>query len=329
MVGAQTLGDVGEFGFLDRILGRLPQGPEVLLGPGDDAAVLDLGGTRVVACTDVLVEGSHFRRDWSSAHDVGRKAVAVNVADVAAMGARPVAVLAGVAAPAELAVDWLTELAEGLRDEAASAGCSVVGGDTVAGPQVSVTVTALGLLDGPAVTRSGARAGDVVAVCGRLGHAAAGLAVLQRGFRSPRALVDVHRCPSPPYAAGPQAREAGASAMIDVSDGLLADLGHVCRASSVAIELDPDAVEVDPQLQAMARGLGVDARAWVYGGGEDHALAACFADDVTLPQGWARIGRVLDVAPDGSSEGLAVSVRGWQELPEGISATGGYQHFAR
>ena len=323
MAAHETLADVGEFGFLDRILGRLPQGPEVLVGPGDDAAVLDLGGTSVVACTDVLVEGFHFRRDWSGGHDVGRKAVAVNAADVAAMGARPIAVLAGVSAPGDLPVGWLTDLADGLRDEAVNAGCSLVGGDTVAGAQVTVTVAALGVLDGPPVIRSGARPGDVVAVCGRLGHAAAGLAVLQRGFRSPRALVDVHRCPSPPYAAGPQARTAGASAMIDVSDGLLADLGHVCSSSSVAIEIDPDAVEVDPQLEAMARGLGVDARAWVYGGGEDHALAACFAADA-VPDGWVRIGRVLPPAADGP----AVAVRGWEKMPDGISASGGFEHFS-
>lgn len=321
MGAGETLGDVGEFAFLDRVLPGLPQGQDVLVGPGDDAAVLDLSGTRVVACTDVLVEGSHFRRDWSSAHDVGRKAVAVNLADVAAMGARPVAVLAGVAAPADLAVDWLTELADGLRDEAATAHCSLVGGDTVAGPVVSVTVTAIGVLDGPPVTRGGARPGDVVALCGRLGYAAAGLSVLQRGFRSPRALVDAHRCPCPPYSAGPQAAALGATAMIDVSDGLLADLGHVAAASSVAIRLDPAALPIDEPIEAMARGLGIDARSWVFGGGEDHALVACFGPQCDLPEGWTVIGTVDD--------GSGVSVDGWQEMPDGLSPSGGYQHFAR
>jgi thiamine-monophosphate kinase len=320
VAAGETLGDVGEFAFLDRVLPGLPQGLQVLVGPGDDAAVLDLLGTQVVVCTDVLVEGSHFRRDWSSAHDVGRKAVAVNVADVAAMGARPVAVLAGVAAPGDLAVDWLVDLARGLRDEAGAAGCSLVGGDTVAGPAVSVTVSALGVLDGPAVTRAGAQPGDVVALCGRLGYAAAGLAVLQRGFRSPRALVDAHRCPTPPYAAGPQAAAAGATAMIDVSDGLLADLGHVAAASSVAIRLVESAVTVEAPIEAMARGLGADPRAWVFGGGEDHALAACFRPGTDLPTGWTDIGEV--------AEGSGVSVDGWDELPVGLASSGGYQHFA-
>lgn len=319
MAAGETLSEVGEFAFLDRVLPGLPQGGDVVVGPGDDAAVLDLAGTRLVACTDVLVEGSHFRRDWSGGHDVGRKAVAVNAADVAAMGARSVALLAGVSAPADLAVDWLTDLAAGLRDEAAAVGASLVGGDTVAGPVVCVTVTALGVLDGPVVTRAGARPGDVVAVTGRLGYAAAGLSVLQRGFRSPRALVDAHRCPTPPYSAGPQAASLGATAMIDVSDGLLADLGHVAAASSVAIRVDPSAVPIDEPIEAMARGLGVDPRAWVFGGGEDHALAACFDPQRELPDGWTVIGTVTD--------GSGVRVEGWQTLPDGLDPAGGYTHF--
>lgn len=319
MAAGETLADVGEFAFLDSVLPGLPQSPAVIVGPGDDAAVLDLGGPAVVACTDVLVEGSHFRRDWSSGHDVGRKAVAVNLADVAAMGARPVAVLAGVAAPSDLPVDWLRELAAGLRDEADAAGCSVVGGDTVAGAAVSVTVSAIGVLDSRAVTRSGAHPGDVVALCGRLGHAAAGLAVLQRGFRSPRALVDAHRCPAPPYAAGPQAAAHGACAMIDVSDGLLADLGHIATASGVGIRLVEATVPVDDSIATMARGLGVDPRTWVFGGGEDHALAACFDAGQNLPDGWTAIGTVTD--------GEGVSVDGWQEMPDGMVP--GYQHFGQ
>ena len=117
MAAGERLRDVGEFGFLARMLPTLPQGAHVELGPGDDAAVVDLGGTRVVACTDVLTEGSHFRRDWSGGRDVGRKAVAVNLADVAAMGARTVALLAGVAAPGDLDASWLDALALGMAEE--------------------------------------------------------------------------------------------------------------------------------------------------------------------------------------------------------------------
>ncbi len=321
VTGGETLDDVGEFGLLARILPTLGQGEHVRVGPGDDAAVLALGSTLLVACTDVLVEGSHFRRDWSSAHDVGRKAVAVNLADVAAMGARPTAVLAGVCVPGDLEVSWLTGLAEGLRDEAAAAGSSLVGGDTVAGEQVCVTVTALGVLDGPVVTRAGARPGDIVAVCGRLGHAAAGLAVLQRGFRSPRALVDAHRCPAPPYAAGPRAAALGATAMIDISDGLLADVGHVAEASSVAVTLVADSVGVDASLEQMGRGLGVDVRSWVFGGGEDHALVACFPAAAELDDQWRVIGRV--------EAGRGVTVEGWDDVPRDLPRSGGHEHFGR
>jgi thiamine-monophosphate kinase len=302
------------------MLPTLPQGAEVALGPGDDAAVLDLGGVQVVVCTDVLVEGSHFRRDWTGGYDVGRKAVAVNMADIAAMGARTVGVLAGVAAPGDIDVDWMTALGQGLADEAAGGGASVVGGDTVAGEQVSVTVTAIGVLDGPLVTRGGARPGDVVAVCGRLGFAAAGLAVLQRGFRSPRALVDAQRCPTPPYAAGPAGAALGATAMIDVSDGLLADLGHIAGQSAVGIVIDPDRVPVADQLAQMGRGLGVDVRSWVFGGGEDHALAACFPPATELPVEWVPVATVV--------EGAGVTVTGWDGMPDGLGA-GGFDHFAQ
>lgn len=316
----ERLGDVGEFAFLNNLLPRLPQGPQVLLGPGDDAAVLDLGAAPVVICTDVLVEGSHFRRTWSSATDVGRKAVAVNAADVAAMGARTVAVLAGVVAPGDLEVSWLGDLVDGMRQECDTVGCSLVGGDTVAGPAVSVTVTAVGVLDGPLVTRAGARPGDLVAVCGRLGYAAAGLAVLTRGFRSPRALVDAHRRPDPPYQAGPQAASLGATAMIDVSDGLLADLGHVAEASGVRIAVDVDALAVPGELEQMGRGLGVDPRTWVFAGGEDHALAATFAPESELPTSWRVIGAV--------TAGNGVEVTGWSEWAA-VLGSGGYEHFGR
>lgn len=315
MTPGESLADTGEFGLLASLLPSLPQGDGVLVGPGDDAAVLDLAGHAVV-CTDVLVEGVHFRRDWSSAHDIGRKAVAVNAADVAAMGARTVAVVVGLAAPADTSIAWLTDLTAGLRDECATVGCSVVGGDTVEGPVVTVAVTAVGVITGRPVTRAGARPGDVVAVSGRLGYAAAGLAVLRRGFRSPRALIDVHRCPTPPYADGPRAAAAQATAMIDVSDGLLGDLGHVAEASGVAIALDGGRLGVPADLESMARGLGVDPRAWVLAGGEDHALAATFGPGAVIPEGFEPIGEVV--------EGSGVSVSGWGDL----EAAPGYEHFS-
>src|SRR6478735_5697724 len=310
-----TVGALGEFGLIRAVTARFTQAPHVEIGPGDDAAVLRVTDGRVVASTDVLVEGVHFRRDWSSAVEVGRKAAAQNLADVAAMGGRPTTLLVGLAVPPDLPVAWAVGLADGFAEECALVGASVAGGDIVRSSVVTVAVTVLGELDGrEPVTRSGAHAGDVVAVSGRLGWSAAGLAVLSRGFRSPRALADAHRVPSPPYADGPSAALAGATAMCDVSDGLLADLGHVARASGVAIDLDGAALAPDAPLAEIAPAFSADAMVWVLTGGEDHALAATFPDAEAVAaagEGWRVVGRVTKplgepvVTVDGTLPALA------------------------
>ncbi|MBQ1075280.1 thiamine-phosphate kinase [Micromonospora sp. C31] len=288
-----SVAGVGEFGLIDRVTARLSYGSTVLLGPGDDAAVVAAPDARVVASTDVLVEGRHFRRDWSGARDVGHRAAAANLADIAAMGAQPTALLVALCMPPELETGWAEELADGLAAEAAKVGASVVGGDMSASPTLTVAVTALGDLGGrPPVTRSGARPGDVLALAGRTGHAAAGLTVLSRGFRTPRLLVAAYRRPEVPYPAGPHAARLGATAMIDVSDGLLADLGHVAKASGVAVDVRRDAFEVPGQMRDTAQALGVDPYSWLLTGGDDHALAATFPSAVALPPDWRPIGRV-------------------------------------
>lgn len=287
--------DVGEFGLIDRVTARLTYGSSCLLGPGDDAAVVATPDRRVVASTDVLVEGRHFRRDWSSARDVGHRAAAANLADIAAMGATPTALLVALCAPTDLDTAWAEELADGLSAEAALVDAGVVGGDMSASPTLTIAVTALGDLDGRApVVRSGARPGDVVALAGRTGWAAAGLTVLSRGFRTPRLLVEAYRRPEVPYPAGPEAARLGATAMIDVSDGLLADLGHLARASGVGVDLRRDAFEVPRQLADAARALGVDPYTWILTGGDDHALVATFPRRWPCPRrggrwaGWPR-----------------------------------------
>ncbi|MGZ4609208.1 MAG: thiamine-phosphate kinase [Actinomycetes bacterium] len=289
-----TVGELGEFALISAITQRLGTSTAVL-GPGDDAAVVAAPDGRVVASTDVLVEGRHFRRVWSSASDVGHRAAAANLADIAAMGAVPTALLIGLAAPADLPTEWVLELADGLREECALVGASVVGGDVVRSDTLVVSVTALGDLEGrDPVTRSGARPGDLVAVAGRLGWAAAGLAVLTRGFRSPRVLVDALRRPAPPYAEGPRAAALGATAMVDVSDGLVSDLRHVAEASGVALVLSSDAFHVPQEFRDTARALNADPMAWLLAGGDDHALAATFPPDVDLPMAWSVVGRVED-----------------------------------
>lgn len=313
--GEATVGETGEFGLIRELAARLPQGADILLGPGDDAAVVRASDGRVVATTDLLVERRDFRRDWSSAHDIGRKAAAQNLADVAAMGARPTALLVGLAVPAELPLAWALELADGIRAECDLVGASVAGGDVSRADVVTIAITALGSLDGvEPVRRGGARLGDIVGLRGRLGWSASGLAVLSRGFRSPRALVEAHRRPDPPYAAGPEAARLGATALIDVSDGLVADLGHVAAASGVGIALRSDTFDVPAPMRDAGSALGVDPLQWVLAGGEDHAMAATFPTGTVLPEGWRVIGEVVD------GEGVLVDGAPWE-------GPGGHVHF--
>jgi len=289
-----NLAKTGEFDLIARITARLRPGSACLLGPGDDAAIVAASDNRVVVAMDVLVEGRHFRRDWCGALDIGHRAAAANLADIVAMGAMPTALVVALCAPDDLDVAWVEELADGLVAEAATVGASVVGGDMSGSPTLTIAVTALGDLQGGApVRRDGARPGDVVAIAGRVGYAAAGYTVLSRGFRTPKMLVEAYRRPVVPYHAGPAAAQAGATAMIDVSDGLLADLGHIAKASGVGIDLRRDAFEVPPQMRDAAQALGVDPYQWVFAGGEDHALVATFPDGVSLPEGWRPIGHVV------------------------------------
>jgi thiamine-monophosphate kinase len=286
---------------------------------------------RVVATTDFLLEGRHFRRDWSSAADVGHKAAARSLADCAAMGAEPSALLVALAAPPGLPVSWAQELAGGLAAECARAGASVIGGDTARADSVLLAVTGLGDLGGrKPVLRSGARPGDVVAVAGRLGHAAAGLALLMAGLSS-EPLVREHLRPAPPYDAGPEAAALGATAMIDVSDGLLADLGHVAAASGVQVRLASDGLRPEESLQVAARiisertgslsrpappGTPADvAQEWVLTGGEDHSLVATFPAGTRLPPRWRVLGEV------GPGEGVVVD-------GQPRSGDPGWDHFA-
>ncbi len=308
--------EVGEFALIDRITAGLGAGGPVLLGVGDDAAVLRLVGDLAVS-TDTMVENVHFRRNWSGPEDVGRRAVGACVADAEAMGAVPVGVVVSLAMPTETPTDWVDGFARGVRAECEKAGAQLVGGDLTAASLIVVTVTVLADLGGVApVTRSGARPGEVVAFVGRLGWAAAGLAVLTRGFRSPGAVVVAHRVPEVPYGEGRIAAEAGATAMIDVSDGLLADLGHVAKASGVCIELDSAAFEIAEPQQAVAAALGGgDPLGFQLTGGDDHALVATFPPD-KVPAGWTPIGKVVPGQPSVLVDGAvpAVDSAGWKHF---------------
>jgi thiamine-monophosphate kinase len=311
-----TVAELGEFGLIAAIRELLPREPAPLLGAGDDAAVISAPDGRVVATTDLLVEGRHFRRDWSSAQDVGVKAAAQNLADVAAMGATATALLIGIATPGDLPVAWALDLMRGVAAECARAGAAVAGGDVTGSDTLMLGVTALGDLAGAApVTRAGARPGDILAVAGRLGWSAAGLALLAAGAAdADPELAGAHRRPQPPYPAGPQAARLGATSMIDVSDGLIQDLGHVAAASGVAIDIDPARLPGTAPLRTAARHLGADWQDWALAGGEDHALAATFPAGTELPAGWVALGEVR------AGSGVLVGSR-----PRG--GPGGWNHF--
>ena len=290
---AGSLGEVGEFGVIDLVTSGVQQPASTLLGPGDDAAIVAAPDGRVVVSTDMLVDGVHFRSDWATPDQIGQRAALAALSDIAAMGAVPTALVVALSAPADTPVETLTGIAGGLQTVAAQVGAGVVGGDLTRSDQLTISVTVMGDLQGASpVLRTGAGPGDVLALAGRIGWAAAGLAVLSRGFRSPAVAVSAYRVPEPPLAAGIAAAAAGATSMIDVSDGLLADLGHISLASGVAIDVRTIALDVNPRLKEVASALGKDAVAWVLTGGDDHALAATFPAGTTLPDPWQVIGSV-------------------------------------
>ncbi|MDO4242670.1 MAG: thiamine-phosphate kinase [Actinomyces sp.] len=337
--GGPSVGELGEAAVLDAILPVLPGSDLALVGPGDDCAVLAAPDGRYCVTTDVLVEGRHFRTAWSTGHDIGRRAAAQNLADVAAMGARPVALVVALVLPSSTPLDWVTDLAAGLAAACQPVGAGVVGGDLSAGDGLVIAVTAHGDLEGLApVLRSGARPGDLLVHVGTLGRSAAGLALLEAGAladRGPvpdaaRQAVEVFRAPHPPLAAGPALAQAGATAMMDVSDSLLRDAGRMARASGVAIDL---AEPTDPasgtatdlaELVEVARFLGAEnpsavARQWVLTGGEDHGMLAAVPPGALarLPPGCRVIGRVLAAGARGPAvtvEGAAPDHVGWDHF---------------
>ena len=321
-----TVAELTEDGLLALIFPLLPTGSTTLLGPGDDAAVIAAPDGRLLVSTDVLVEGRHFRRDWSTGEDVGWRAAMQNLADIAAMGGRPTSLLVTLVAPAGLPVSWVTGLAQGLAAACRPHDVGVVGGDLSGGDTIVVSVTVHGVLDGrPAVLRSGAVVGDVVAHAGVRGWSAAGLALLTAG-RAEMA-PDLVRCylrPRPPLGAGPVAARAGATSMLDVSDGLLRDAARIARASGVLLDLDPVRDAFGPDLAVLAGAAGAlaaDAEDWVLAGGEDHGLLATFPPGARLPAPFRAVGRVRPAGPHGP----AVLVGG----AEPATTATGWDHFAR
>ena len=293
MTAPDTLEGIGESATLARIFPRLPMAAAQILGPGDDSALVAAPDGRFVVTTDMMIHGPDFRLAWSTPHDLGWKAAASNLSDVAAMGAVPTALVVAIAAPADSPVSLLEGIADGLRDacEALAPGCGVVGGDLSVSPTLTIAVTAFGDLEGRSpVRRSGARVGDTVAVAGLLGASSAALRMLFEeavdADGNPDAALAAERrhltapqlAPAPPIHAGREAALAGATAMLDLSDGLAKDAARLAAASGIAIDFDSSALGDDPRTALH--------------GSEDHSLFATFSGE--LPVSFRAIGRVVE-----------------------------------
>lgn len=288
-----TLGEAGERAIIAAITAAAPSGMN-----GDDAAVLapPAPNSRTVATTDVLVADRHFRLDWSTPEQVGEKAIVQNFADVEAMGARPVAALFGLAAPASLPIDVAAGIARGINRRAGRYNAELVGGDITESDCLVVSVTALGILGGSQhpLTLDRARPGQHLVASGRIGYSAAGLALLQRhGLDYPRcfdALVQAHLVPELIPGRGVVARATGATSMTDNSDGLIQDLRHLAERSGVSIDVHSKDIAPDELVLEAGKHLGVDPWEWVLSGGEDHTLLATTAKEA--PSGFRTIGHV-------------------------------------
>lgn len=327
--GSGGIGHAGEFPLIEALFHRQRALPEdVRVGIGDDAAVLAAsGGDDWVAAVDTVIEGVHALAG-DDAGAFGWKAVAVNVSDLAAMGATPRHALLAAQLPADLARERAEALAEGLHAALAEWGIALVGGDTVAAPgAVSLSLTLLGRApEATCLTRAGARPGDTVYVTGTLGDSAAGLALLAdppaEWLAAYDWLVERHRRPRPPLGFG-QGIAGAASAAIDVSDGLVADLGHLARSSNVGIELDADTLPLSAPMGEWAWATGIDPLAYALTGGEDFELAFTAGEDAfeamhrakyTADTRFTAIGRVTAERPG-------------EVYGEGVPDDGGWDHF--
>ena len=260
---------MNEFDVIRRISGSLPEAPpEVLVPIGDDCAVLQLGGSTWAAAADMLVAGRHFK-DWATPEDVGYKAVAVNVSDVAAMGAAPRFVLVSGGAPEP---DVVERCFRGVLEACGEFGVYPVGGDTTGAGALTVDVSILGQFSHLPVLRSGARPGDLLAVTGELGASAAGFLALENGDRGPERQVRKHLRPGPRVAAGQAAARLDAHAMIDLSDGLVSDVRHICEKSGVGCRVDLEKLPIAGDTREYLDSLGHVPELLAATGGEDYEL---------------------------------------------------------
>ncbi|WP_067850567.1 thiamine-phosphate kinase [Alicyclobacillus mali (ex Roth et al. 2021)] len=321
-----------EFALIRAFVAKLPPpGADVLVPIGDDCAVVE-GGSRLVVTTDAAVEGVHFRRDTMSPPQVGYRAMAAAVSDIAAMGGQPAWITVALAVPPSWPEDDVVAIYDGVAEAAGAFGASVVGGDVVStqGP-LWMSITAVGRVERP-ITRAGARPGDVLFVTGNLGGSAAGLDILL-GRRAGSAisqavLVERHRRPTPRIAFGREAARLGATALDDISDGLASELNEIAEASGVRLLFEGDRVPIQPEVTEYARAVGKDPLEYALFGGEDYELVGTAPRDV--------FARLLAVA---AVVGTPITAIGRVEEGDGVVmrrdgklsvvARRGYNHFER
>ncbi|HOZ47582.1 MAG TPA: thiamine-phosphate kinase [Candidatus Hydrogenedentes bacterium] len=320
--------DIGEFALIRRLTSSLPKGEAVVLPIGDDCAVLRASAYPLLLSCDLAVEGIHFRRETASAEAIGWKAAAAALSDIAAMGGTPVCLLVSMACADDTDVAFAEELYCGLEGAASAAGAVIAGGDTTRSPSgLVIDVAVVGeAREGRYVTRRGAQSGDMLAVTGFLGRSAAGLDALERGVEAP-ALTEAHWRPTPRYDEGRWlCRRQEVRAMIDVSDGLLQDAGHLAEAAGLGIDVQSSALPADETLAAYGARHGLDVTRWALAGGEDYELAVAIA-----PDAFEEVSAAFR-----EESGLPLSAVGvFTETWAGVRVDGaptarrGYDHFAR
>ncbi|MEI6649425.1 MAG: thiamine-phosphate kinase [Actinomycetes bacterium] len=293
--------------------------PDIRLGIGDDGAVIRVAAQNQIAVADMAVEGTHFRRDWSGLFDIGAKVAAANFADIYAMGGVPSYILVTAALPHNISVAEVRELAQGIRSECDLVGAVAIGGDLSRSANIVLSITAIGTSALP-ITRSGAQVGDQIIISDLPGWSAAGLSLLQSGssLTSPPALRarESHRKPVVRYDKARSMAEAGIHSLIDVSDGLVSELGHLSKSSAIKFRIESKLLEAIPefqQLAALALQLEIDVWEWILGGGEDHAFLGTKKVETQLPDGVWVIGS--------TTSGQGVEIEG-TSLPQS-----GFHHF--
>ena len=316
MTNPETLATLGENEALKRTVSRLCKSVNTIVGSGDDAAVVKTSNDRFVVTTDTMIEGNDFKTEWSSAFDLGWKAVATNISDVAAMGAKPTALVVALAVPKETEITWLEQFADGLQ-AAVNHFCpnaEIVGGDLAQSNQIVIAVTAHGDLEGrEPILRTGAKPGDILAVAGTLGQAACGLSLLQSGNQDAISAYDdwvnIQKRPMPPIQSGIEATNA--TSMLDISDGLAKDAARISKASEVKLTINKQALDgYCARLDDVAARLEVNALDWVLFGGEDHSLLATFPEGSTIPRTFKPIGTV-ELGEGVYLDDAALPERGW------------------